>query len=75
MHGSPRLDHLTSNLLDRGVGQDAFIEDFSDLPQGGTEVNRSRSGEEKMIKERLDVVAELKRRIQEIRLRILGEGS
>jgi hypothetical protein len=75
MHGSPRLDYLTSNLLDRGVGQYALIKNFSDLPEGGTEVNRSRSGEEKMVKERLDVVAELKRRTQEIRLRILGEGS
>lgn len=75
MHGPPRLDHLPSDLLNRGVGLDPRIEDGSNLVESSPEVNRSGSGEEEMIKERFDVVAELEWRRQEIGSWILSEGN
>ena len=75
MHGPPRLDHFPSDLLNRGVGLDPRIEDGSNLVESSPEVNRSGSGEEEMIKERFDVVAELEWRRQEIGSWILSEGN
>lgn len=65
MHGAPRLDHVLGDLLYWRVGIDTSVQDLSDPVEGGTQVDCGRSGEEEMVEERLDVVAQLDRRSQE----------
>lgn len=74
MHGPPRLDHVLSNLLDGRVRANTCIQNFPDLVKGSTQVDRGWSGIEEVIKEGLEVVAQLEWRSQEIRLWILGKG-
>jgi len=74
MHGPPRLDHVLNNLLYGRVRIDTCIQSFSDFVEGGTQINRGRSGKEEMIEERLYVVVQLERRGQEIRPGILSQG-
>ena len=75
MYGSPRLDHILSNLLHGRVGTDTRIQNIPDLVESSTQIDGSGSGEEEMIEERLDMVTQLEWRSQEIRSWILGEGS
>ena len=73
MYGPPRLDHVLSDLLYGRAGFNTSIQDLSDLVEGGTQVDRSRPGEEEMVEERLEVVAQLGRRSQKIRPRVPGQ--
>jgi hypothetical protein len=71
----PRLYHLLSNLLYGRVGINTRIQDSSDLVEGSTQVDRSRSGKEEMLEERFDVIVKLDRGSQEIRAWVLAERS
>ena len=76
MGGPPSLDHLPSGLLSGRAGLDPRIKNVSNLVEGDTELTAVRLAiQEEMVEERFDVVAEPERRRQEIRSRVLGEGS
>lgn len=75
MYGPPRLDHILSDLLYGRPRINARIQNLSDLVKGSTQVDRSWPGEEEMVEEKFDVIAQLEGRSQKFRSWILGQGG